>query len=160
MQQHEFEVLTGKSVSTEAYAKIERIYRGAPNIDKDQFCREYKVFRLGESETVEDTAEANEKMTLRIRNLSHDLEQEREIKVQLTLELEALRNANTTLIKERNEAIAQKVEMATVLLKSGMENEAAEILGRGYVISLKCSLEMEFGEEDRKYIAQVFGNKI
>lgn len=50
MTQREFEARTGKAVSSEEYARIEAMYMAAGNMDKDQFCAEYK--KHGESTLV------------------------------------------------------------------------------------------------------------
>lgn len=50
MTQQEFEARTGKAVSSEEYARIEAMYMAAGNMDKDQFCAEYK--KHGESTLV------------------------------------------------------------------------------------------------------------
>ena len=42
MTQQEFEDRTGKTVSSGKYALIEAMYMAAGNMDKDQFCAEYK----------------------------------------------------------------------------------------------------------------------
>lgn len=42
MTQQEFEARTGKTVTSEEYARIEAMYMAAGNMDKDQFCAEYK----------------------------------------------------------------------------------------------------------------------
>lgn len=50
MTQQEFEARTGKAVTSEEYARIEAMYMAAGNMDKDQFCAEYKKY--GESTLV------------------------------------------------------------------------------------------------------------
>ena len=40
MTQQEFEDRTGKTVTSEEYARIEAMYMAAGNMDKDQFCTE------------------------------------------------------------------------------------------------------------------------
>lgn len=42
MTQQEFEDRTGKVITSEEYARIEAMYMAAGNMDKDQFCAEYK----------------------------------------------------------------------------------------------------------------------
>ena len=42
MTQQEFEDRTGKTVTSEEYARIEAMYMAAGSMDKDQFCTEYK----------------------------------------------------------------------------------------------------------------------
>lgn len=42
MTKQEFEARTGLKVSSEDYARIEKMYMAAGNMDKDMFCTEYK----------------------------------------------------------------------------------------------------------------------
>ena len=42
MTKQEFEARTGLKVSSEDYARIEKMYMAAGNMDKDMFCAEYK----------------------------------------------------------------------------------------------------------------------
>lgn len=38
MLQKEFEALTGKKVTAEEYAEIEKVYMAIDNMDKEEFC--------------------------------------------------------------------------------------------------------------------------
>lgn len=42
MTKQEFEARTGLKVNSEDYARIEKMYMAAGNMDKDMFCAEYK----------------------------------------------------------------------------------------------------------------------
>ena len=42
MTKQEFEARTGMKTNSEDYARIEKMYRAAGNMDKDLFCAEYK----------------------------------------------------------------------------------------------------------------------
>lgn len=56
MTQQEFENRTSKTVTSEEYARIEAMYMAAGNMDKDQFCTEYK--KHGASALVADIIDA------------------------------------------------------------------------------------------------------
>lgn len=46
MQQVEFEALTGKKVSAEEYAEIEKVYMAVDGMDKQEFCAAWKAGKL------------------------------------------------------------------------------------------------------------------
>lgn len=46
MQKQEFEKLVGYEVDQEVYQEIEALYMAAGNIDKDEFCKEFKEHKL------------------------------------------------------------------------------------------------------------------
>lgn len=46
MQQTEFEALTGKKVSAEEYAEIEKVYMAADGMDKQEFCAAWKAGKM------------------------------------------------------------------------------------------------------------------
>ena len=50
MQQVEFEALTGKKVSAEQYAEIEKVYMAAYAMDKQEFCAAWKAGEMLRSE--------------------------------------------------------------------------------------------------------------
>lgn len=46
MLQKEFEALTGKKVTAEEYAKIEKVYMAASDMDKQEFCAAWNAGKL------------------------------------------------------------------------------------------------------------------
>lgn len=84
MLQSEFEDRTGKRIVPQRYAEIERIYMAAEGINKDTFCKEWK--KLDGSEVVTALTREVERLTLKVQNLKHDLEMERELKTPATPE--------------------------------------------------------------------------
>ena len=47
MQQKEFEALTGKTVTAEEYADIERVYMAIDGMDKQEFCAAWNEQKFG-----------------------------------------------------------------------------------------------------------------
>lgn len=47
MQQKEFEALTGKTVSAEEYADIEKVYMAIDGMDKETFCAAWNEQKFG-----------------------------------------------------------------------------------------------------------------
>lgn len=157
MEKREFEALTGLRVTDAQYQKIERIYTGAPNIDKKQFCGEFQEFRLGESETVEDLAEESERRALRIRNLEHALDQQREISRLRGAELETAGAEIKMLMEEVTVLRGIKTQFGAVLLEKKLDEQAIAILGHGAVIGMKCSMGCDLTDADRLFLAETFG---
>ena len=154
MLQKEFEERTGKKVSPEQYAEIDRIYMAAGDVDKDTFCKEWK--RLEGSKVVAELTREVELTTLQAQSFGHSLENEKEQKVTLAKELEVATSNNKKLAEEVAELKAIKARLAEALLREGFDCVARDILGALTVIGLKCSLEMELDADDRKFLADVF----
>lgn len=47
MLQKKFEALTGKKVTAEEYAEIEKVYMGIDNMDKEEFCAAWNEQKFG-----------------------------------------------------------------------------------------------------------------
>lgn len=154
MLQKEFEERTGKKVSPEQYAEIDRIYMAAGDVDKDTFCKEWK--RLEGSTVVAELTREVELTTLQAQSFGRSLENEKEQKDALAKELEIATTNNRELAEEVAELKAIKTRLAEALLREGFDCVARDIFGASAVIGLKCSLEMELDADDRKFLAVVF----
>lgn len=156
MTQHEFEALTGKSVSTSQYAMIERIYMAAANVDKTQFCHEWKKAKFETLETTVDMAERIEKLEVALQQANHTAEQEKEIKELRIRELEEAKAEAKKWYEMLTEARSVNVKLALALIQHGHENDAAEIIGRAGVVGLKAANNMRLNAVDLKFIADTF----
>lgn len=163
MNIQEFETRTGLTIEPEAYAKVEQIYLNAESMDKDAFCKAWKSAKGATLELIEelsgnvDSKRAHiYKLDIKIQNLEHDLEMEGERKKLRNEEMDKLRDHCNELEAERNTIIAEKVDLALALLKAGLDEQAIAILGHGYVISLKCSSDIELSKADKIFLSQVF----
>jgi len=163
MNIHEFETLTGLSVSDEEYAKIEKIYLNAGELDKESFCKGWKQAKESSREVMEaisDNVEGKRihinRLDIKIQNLEHDLEMAQEREKELSEERDKLREVNNDFNDERNTLIAEKIDLALALLNAGLDEQAISILGHAYVISLKCSCDIELSAADKKFIADTF----
>ncbi len=162
MLQSEFEQLTGKRVSPEEYAKIEKVYMAAPDSwDKAKFCKAVKGIKDETNDLLIAVTECltnqNDRLMIKKQNAEHDAEMALEAAKETQGAYEAAVNTNKEIIAERDEAIAQKVDLAKVLLEKGFDKQAIEILGHPYVISLKCSIDMELSKADKAFLANYFG---
>lgn len=159
----EFETRTGMTIEPEAYAKVEQIYLNAETMDKDVFCKAWKSAKGATLELIEELSSNVDgkrahidKLDIKIQNLEHDLEMEAERKRLHNEEMNNLREYNNDLEAERNTLIAEKVDLALALLNAGLDEQAIAILGHAYVISLKCSSDIELSKADKIFLAQVF----
>ena len=164
MNIQEFETRTGLSVDQMEYSKIEQIYLNAESMDKDAFCKAWKLAKGATLELIEDLSNNVDgkrihinRLDMRIENLNHDLEFEREIKSQRANELEAVILDNKKLASEICELRDTKTKLAAALIEGGMEAQAINILGHSAVIGLKCAMGYDLTEADQKYIAETFG---
>lgn len=163
MNRQEFETRTGLTIEQEAYNKVEQIYLNAGSMDKDAFCKAWKSAKGATLELIEELSDNVEdkrahinKLDIKIQNLEHDLEMEDERKRLRNEEMDKLRDANNRLEAERNTLIAEKVDLALALLNNGLDEQAIAILGHGYVISIKCSMDIELSKADKIFLAQIF----
>lgn len=164
MNIQEFETRTGLSVDQMEYAKIEQIYLNAESMDKDAFCKAWKLAKGATLELIEELSHAVDgkrihcdRLDVKIENLTHDLEFEREIKSQRANELEAVILDNKKLASEICELRDIKTKLAATLIDGGMEAQAINILGHSAVIGLKCAMGYDLTEADKKHIAETFG---
>ncbi len=157
MLQSEFEQLTGKRVTPEEYAKIERIYMASPDAwKKEAFCRTYKSANQDAKNLFHDLTEVIERLIIKKQNAEHDTEMAKETAKENKEALEVAINTNKEIIAERDEAIAKKVDLTIALLKAGLDEQAIAILGHPYIISLKCSINMELSSKDKQFLAEYF----
>lgn len=159
MNKQEFEALAKMQVTDVAYAKIERIYMSAPFIEKDQFCREFRIFKLGESETVQEMAEANEQLTIRTQNLTHDIEMKDETIKELKADIDNLRDQRNHAEAALHTAKEQRIELALALVNNGLDAQAIEIIGHEEVIGIKASMNLPLSEIDRVFLVNKFCNR-
>lgn len=161
MLQSEFEQLYGKQVTPEEYAQIERMYMAAPEKwCKKFFTSAYKGMSGAARELIYKLIDDNDRLTIKKQNAEHDAEMAHESEQEYKEAYEAAVNTNKEIIAERDEAIAQKVDLAIVLLEKGFDKQAIEILGHPYVISLKCSIDMPLSNEDKVFLSSVFRKDI
>ena len=163
MNIQEFEIRTGLSVDQKEYAKIEQIYLNAESMDKDAFCKAWKLAKGATLELIEELSHAVdgkrihcERLDVKIENLNHDLEMADYEKKELRKTISELRETNNELNDERNMLIGEKIDLALALLKAGLDEKAISILGHAYVISLKCSCDLELSHADKQFIAETF----
>ena len=136
----EFETLTGKKVTAEEYADIEKVYMATGNMDKQTFCGLWKKNDL----------------------FSIALEMERHLSVKITFAEKVLANKEQKIEDMEDQQAAERETMshaADVLLAvdEAYDNvdayEAAiELVTRREVVERKIRMGLRLREEDKKYI--------
>ena len=133
MTQKEFETRIGTEVATETFEYANRVYMAAGDMDKDEFCKDWRDEYVSESKIVSA-------LTLEVETLNS-----------------ALKNANTCYERAEQSLRDFSSQMADFLIiqaekwsASDLREKAIKLVGIKEYITRR--LEMKFGlwEEDRK----------
>lgn len=134
MLQKEFETLTGKTVTTEDYAAIDRIYMAAYGMDKQEFCAAWR---------------------------ENDM---RAIVDELTSNIDSLEKKADTLTQRLHEADEKNVAAATAILRKAeaykdneLKQAAIELVGLKTVACIDLKNLWQLNEEERAYILDAIG---
>lgn len=131
MTQQEFEDWTCKTVTPEEYARIEAMYMAAGNMDKDQFCSEYKKY--GASALV---AEYYRRITV----LNGVLEE---------------RNNELDDVRQRRTSLAEfLLGKAAAYDDTDFYREAVRLIGRKAAVLYKIKSGLPLWEEDVRYLEE------
>ena len=129
MLQKEFETLTGKTVTTEDYAAIDRIYMAAYGMGKQEFCAAWR---------------------------ENDM---RAIVDELTSNIDSLEKKNDTLTQRLHEADEKNVAAATAMLRKAeaykdneLKRAAIELVGLKTVVRIDLKNLWQLNEEEREYV--------
>lgn len=156
MLQTEFEERYGKRVTPSEYRDIEQVYMAAEGINKDIFCKEWKVLKLGDSNVIQGLMMALDNEKINRQQWQHTAEQEREIKELRISELQTALIAQKELAEELDQLRAEHVNLAKALVRGGLEDEAEKILGRAKVIAIKAIEKVPFNQADMDFIVTTF----
>ncbi len=126
MQQKEFEMLTGKTVTAEEYEKIENAYMALPDMDKHDFCEKWAAGELTEivytlSESVKESLRKVEYKELVMKTVAYSL----------------LQTAQSTDDED---------------LKADIKLDAIKLVGYGNVVKICLEKGYPLSEQDRRYI--------
>lgn len=122
MQKIEFERLTGIELTDEKYKQVEDMYMETGNMDKDQFCKDYK--KHSDSEILKLFYCQNEK----------------------------LKNKLADLRDERNEIVDFLLDRAQKFGDIKLLEKAIYMVGHDKVIKRKISQNLPLWDIDKKYI--------
>ncbi len=126
MQQKEFEMLTGKTVTAEEYEKIENAYVALPDMDKYDFCEKWAAGELTEivcalSESVKESLRKVELKESVMKTVAYSL----------------LQTAQSTDDED---------------LKADIKLDAIKLVGYGNVVKICLEKGYPLSEQDRRYI--------
>ena len=139
MTQKEFEEHTHRVVKPEDYYLIENLYMAAGDMDKDEFCKEFKAMCAYDY--------ANDEIELRqcLREIGKRVGS-----------MEAENRALKMAMQTRNEGLAEfLVGKAHAYNDTDFRNEAVKLIGEAAVVRMTIEMGLPLWEEDKKYICSV-----
>ena len=159
MTQREFESLSGMKMTAEQYAKVERAYMAAENVDKQQFCMEWPS--LAASEVVQDLTECVESRQAETKRLAAEkadavyaLERARAALNDAMVELDGARRELSEAQAEARKLADRCNALMGAMLERGLEEEAIEAGGHRAVVVYKCRHAQDLTAEDRALIIE------
>ena len=139
MTQKEFEERTHRVVRPEDYYLIENLYMAAGNMDKDEFCQEFKAMCAYDY--------ANDEIELR--------QCLREIGKRVGV-MDAENRTLKMAMKTRNEELAEfLIGKAHAYDDTDFRNEAVKLIGEATVVRMTIEMGLPLWEEDKKYICSI-----
>lgn len=124
MQKIEFEQRTGIELTDEQYKRVEDMYMNAGNMDKDEFCNDYKKHK-------------DSKLLAFFYRLTEDS------KVCAKLMDRSLLKVTKFLLMKSRE-----------INDKSMRSEAIDLLGENMIVRLTIEMDLELWNEDKKYIIE------
>lgn len=159
MTQREFESLSGMKITAEQYAKVERAYMAAENVDKQQFCSEWPS--LAASEVVQDLTECIESRQAEVKRLAaekadaiHSLKRAHAALNDAMVELDGARKELEDAQAEARKLADRCSALMGAMLERGMEEEAIKAAGHRAVVVYKCRHLQDLTAEDRTLIIE------
>lgn len=124
MQKIEFTQRTGIELTDEQYQKVEALYLNAGNMDKDEFCEDYKKHK--DSKLLAFFYKFTESSKVCAKLIDRSL----------------LKVAKFLLMKSRE------------INDKSMRAEAIDLLGENMIVRLTIEMDLELWDEDKKYIIE------
>lgn len=139
MTQKEFEERTHRVVKPEDYHLIESLYMAAGNMEKDEFCQEFKAMCAYDY--------ANDEIELRqcLREIGKRVGS-----------MDAENRTLKMAMKNRNEELAEfLIGKAHAYDDTDFRNEAVKLIGQAAVVRMTIEMGIPLWEEDKKYICSI-----
>ncbi|WP_373172699.1 hypothetical protein [Prevotella merdae] len=131
MLQKEFEALTGKKVTAEEYADIEKVYMAIDNMDKEEFCAAWNEQKFGY--IVGELVKSVQELTKWRDHWKKKLDEAEE----------RARGAAFVLLKGANEHNDED-----------MKDEAIYLVGMKEAVSIDLKEEFKLSEAERDYLLE------
>ena len=138
MTQQEFETRFGQEVTPESFDYANRVYMAAGNLDKDQFCKEWKNQHIRNSDTVTALTMEVESCQATIKNLKRQIE-----KSDLCLE------------EFRDQMVDFLILQAEKWSASDLREKAIRIVGETEYIRRRLEMNLGLWEDDRKALVEI-----
>ena len=138
MTQQEFETRFGQEVTTESFDYANRVYMAAGNLDKDQFCKEWKNQHIRNSDTVTALTMEVESCQATIKNLKRQVE-----KSDLCLE------------EFRDQMVDFLILQAEKWSASDLREKAIRVVGETEYIRRRLDMHLGLWEDDRKALVEI-----
>ncbi len=138
MTQQEFETRFGQEVTTECFDYANRVYMAAGELDKDQFCKEWKNQHIRNSDTVNALTMEVESCQATIKNLKRQVEKS-------DLGLEEFRDQMVDFL------ILQTEKWGA----SDLREKAIRIVGETEYIRRRLEMHLGLWDDDRKALVEI-----
>lgn len=138
MTQKEFEARFGQEVSSECFDYANRVYMAAGDMDKDEFCKEWKNQNIRNSDVVTSLTMEVENLQGTVKNL------ERQI-----------RNDEENLTSFRNQMVDFLILQAEKWSASDLREKAIKIVGIKEYIRRRIEMKLGLWESDRQALLEI-----
>ena len=138
MTQQEFETRFGQEVTTECFDYANRVYMAAGNLDKDQFCKEWKNQHIRNSDTVTALTMEVESCQATIKNLKRQVEK-----------------SDLCLQEFRDQMVDFLILQAEKWSASDLREKAIRIVGETEYIRRRLEMNLGLWEDDRKALVEI-----
>ena len=138
MTQKEFETRFGQEVTPESFDYANRVYMAAGNLDKDDFCKEWKNQHIRNSDTVATLAIKVEINQATIKNLKRQIEK-----------------SDLCLQEFRDQMVDFLILQAEKWSASDLREKAIKIVGETEYIRRRLEMHLGLWEDDRKALVEI-----
>lgn len=138
MTQKEFETRFGQEVTPESFDYANRVYMAAGQMDKDDFCTEWKKQTIRESDIVNALTMEVENDRAMIKNLQRQVEK-----------------SDLCLQEFRDQMVDFLILQAEKWSASDLREKAIKIVGETEYIRRRLEMHLGLWEDDRKALVEI-----
>ena len=138
MTQKEFEARFGQEVSSECFDYANRVYMAAGNMDKDEFCKDWKHQQVRDSDIVNDLTMEVEILQGTVKNLGRQVQAGEEC-----------------LNSFRNQMVDFLILQAEKWSATDLREKAIKIVGVKEYIRRRIEMKLGLWESDRQALLEI-----
>ena len=138
MTQKEFEARFGQEVSSECFDYANRVYMAAGNMDKDEFCKDWKHQQVRDSDIVNDLTMVVEILQGTVKNLGRQVQAGEEC-----------------LNSFRNQMVDFLILLAEKWSATDLREKAIKIVGVKEYIRRRIEMKLGLWESDRQALLEI-----